>query len=673
LIGSDNWNSIEIKMNRKKHIIILLILFGLINGTCNGFDSAPFYYLLNQEWLEYEDISSMWWYYEIWQIDLNQALMFELAALPGLNYINAYRIIHERRIGGEYVNIKDIEQRNQKDDNLIVPVIERIKNIISFGYSSPFEARLHIKSQRRFGSVAEENLERYDGSAYGITQRYWMKSGRYQFGVLLDKDTFEPSLVDLCRYWATWSGDSMKVLIGDFHITTGQGLGIWTRPVYFESYDSPGAYRRIGKGLQPAVDASQNSALRGLAVSQSWGKWRGDVFISNTRLDAIMDDSLDAALRLSNGGLHRTEGESRKQDAVRERLIGGVVHYILNSIDKREVVFHTGGYTAQYSPSFQPDPEPRMRFPLQGGHAGSVCAGFQMTTPAYSIFSETASDHEGHICYLAGCGAILQNSNDINADFVLYHYPVGNHNPRSRPPLSGSNADNRTGTALLITGRPQNTSLSQWQGHIEIQRRSWRSYAVPSPFTRGKVSLQGTFDLSEGNEVRVRYRRSSTKVGHGEEEPTESVSTDRLRLTYTKRLDSIWLERCRAWLGGASRRSNSSASQYGGMAGLNLSGSTHKIESIGRLPLRYSLGIMGFSTGSKTTLYVGESYLPDRISSVRLSGRGLRWSAALTWRQGKQRWLALQAARTAYMGKDTKPSDLEVYFSLSFNITADKE
>ena len=66
------------------------------------------------------------------------------------------------------------------------------------------QGRLHIRADRRFGPRTEDDLDRYDGSAISLTQRYSLSAGNWHFGTSLDKDRYEPSLADLSRFYGSY-------------------------------------------------------------------------------------------------------------------------------------------------------------------------------------------------------------------------------------------------------------------------------------------------------------------------------------------------------------------------------------------------------------------------------------------------------------------------------------
>jgi hypothetical protein len=116
---------------------------------------------------------------------------------------------------------------------------------------------------------------------------------------------------------------------------------------------------------------------------------------------------------------------------------------------------------------------------------------------------------------------------------------------------------------------------------------------------------------------------------------------------------------------GACRGNEGENWKQGGLAGCRVSDEL-KLVWIKWFPLRYAAALNFFSLPNSLALYAGEYDTPDRFASVRLSGRGCRYSMALVGRWHRLSWLSLQLARTVRWNDPGRSGDLEVYVSSSF-------
>ncbi len=612
------------------------------------------------EWVEFEDRSQALWSLEWSPVDINRATVAQIAALPGVAEDIARKVVEERHSGGPFTSEGDLALRTEFPASLL----QTIGDWVTFGETEPVKERLHIRADRRFGPQADADQESHEGSPVGLTQRYTMSTGRLRFGVLLDKDRYEPSVADLSRFYAAYQGEKASVTAGDFNFTSSQGVTLWTQPVYFDSYDSPASYRRSARGVTSAAQTRENCALRGVAAQTETGRAQIGLFVSRTELDATIDDSLGVQ-RLSDSGLHRSPGEARKQDSVRETAIGGAVRFAPLSNSGLDLAFTVTGYHAHYAPSFNPAFDSRDRFPLKGDRAGAVGIGGELTARGAGLSGEIGLDREGHTAWMVG----INRNGRMGAagfHFALYHYPPAYHNPRARPPAGGSSAKNRTGAALRISGSPSAGGLvRRLKTHIEVERRPWRSWTIPTPTFSARGSLELTLPPLWRGELTTRYRRSNSQEWRSEPGTLYRVTSDRLRLTWSGEILAALSSRLKLWSEGATRKLGVDRRQYGILAGALIGSSLDWLGTTWLRPRFYLTAVL-YSTGGGLPLYQGEAGLPDRVSCVRLSGRGFRWSASAVLRR-KSDWFGVKVARTVRRGEVEFHGDTELYVTFSHN------
>ena len=82
--------------------------------------------------------------------------------------------------------------------------------------------------------------------------------------------------------------------------------------------------------------------------------------------------------------------------------------------------------------------------------------------------------------------------------------------------------------------------------------------------------------------------------------------------------------------------------------------------------VKLSMQVAVFNIADKLSLYVGEYDIPYRLSSVRLSGKGMRYAGALNFGFGKKKWIAVKIAQTRPFVKDSDSADLELIVRASY-------
>lgn len=646
---------------------MLIAWIVLIPLYCCGAVVEDFYdvwYLqIGSEWTSYEDNSQVVWSDEAWTVDVNRTDLRNLASLPGVDADIARRIIADREKRGSFIDIDDLTMRT----GIRKARLSGLEGLVSFG-GKLYEARYHARANRRYGPDTNDDIERYDGSPFGMTQRLSLSTGSIKAGAMLDKDRFEPSIADISRYFISYRSKYLSAVVGDFNVSSGYGVALRTRQVYLTGFDVAAAYDMNRCGIRPATETQENSAFRGLGIDMDIERLHISLFGASTALDAIVDDE-DRVLRLSNTGLHRTEGESRKKDTARERAFGCLMRYDLSVGEEAELVLFLSGYHSGYDPRLTPEVSARQRFPLSGDEAGAAGFGCEYSHGEHRLGAEIGSDYDGHCAWRAVYSRGSDRTLDWDFRSTLYHYPADYHNPRAGPPSSGSSADNRTGAAVMFGGKCQLGPVERFSTHIEVERRPWRTYTVPRPLSSTRGSLELGCPLFRYSDLNIRYRRRSGTEGHGEEAVPNDFTEDKLRLTWLGETKADTpLDRYRIWIEAGYGKEEGEADSDGVAGGVRLSGKLNWL-SIFLRDVRLSLSSSLFSTSGSLPLYIGEADLPDRLSSVRLSGHGLRLTGALTWRTSRTRWLAAEVARTVRTDDPDLSGDLEAYLTLSFYLS----
>ena len=613
-------------------------------------------------WEEVKNLAQILWELEVWQVDINSATLRELTMLPGIDEETARRIIALKK-NRPIADKNDLIFKTGIDRE----IVERIDGLVSFK-NRPYEIRCHIRADRRFGSDAENDIDRYFNSPFGITQRYTLSSGQWRAGLLMDKDKYETRLADLYRFYSAYRSDRFSVVAGDFNVSTGYGLTLRTRPVYFAGFDSRAAYRNCFEGVIPAGGTQENSAFRGVGAGLKISGLQVDIFGASTDHDATLSND-GSLLRLSDSGHHRSAGEARKRDSVRENAAGGGLRYIRSLSDGDELSLFLSGYYSKFHPGFIPNITARERFQLTGDRAASVGLGGAYSTADYRLGGEVATDYDTDCAWMVLYDRSCRGAFRWNLRSILYHVPAAYDNPHAGLPVSGSSLRNSAGAAILIDGRCKLGAVNEYKAHVEVERKDWRTFSVPVGFNKTKASLEFRASVDKDNVLLVRYRRRSGTEGHGEEYPQSDFVEDKLRFTLKSgREISLHIDSYGLWIEyGRISFNNEHETGAGIAASFRYTGNLCRTVLFSDF-LRYSLsGCIFFSTVDELDFYAGEADLPDRLASVRLSGQGMRLSAALKYRSSRMTWVGLQVARTIREYIFSKSGDIEVYMTLSYH------
>ncbi len=170
---------------------------------------------------------------------------------------------------------------------------------------------------------------KYLGTPVKSFQRLTVNEGEHlSGGILLEKDAGEERFNEFIsgNIMLSAAGPVSKLIVGDYHIESGQGLTLW------RGYDfSKGAAvimpaKKTARGLLESVSSNENSFLSGIAAQLQTQKFSGVLFYSHRLLSGSLD-SLDRLTTFTSSGYFRTLSELSRKHNVVENMEGGRIAY----------------------------------------------------------------------------------------------------------------------------------------------------------------------------------------------------------------------------------------------------------------------------------------------------------------------------------------------------------
>ncbi|MSS73536.1 MAG: helix-hairpin-helix domain-containing protein [Candidatus Latescibacteria bacterium] len=248
-------------------------------------------------------------------LDLNAASIEDLAALPGLSYADAERIVTFRAARGPFRRTRDLD----RVEGLSRPVVEGLLPHLVVNSLKP--SQQDLTSRLRFVRRSASARGRSFLTGSSLNARTTVQAGdRVTASVTTDKDAGEGNPFDFTAGYAEIRPASAagRLVVGDFRPGFAQGLlfSRWGRaPVDL------GQIVRRPSGQVGYRSTEENGALRGVYLEGSKGAWRAALLGSSARFDAAFTPSGEVD-RLVEGGLHVTDLERSRADALRERALG---------------------------------------------------------------------------------------------------------------------------------------------------------------------------------------------------------------------------------------------------------------------------------------------------------------------------------------------------------------
>ncbi|HMT29207.1 MAG TPA: helix-hairpin-helix domain-containing protein, partial [Bacteroidia bacterium] len=152
------------------------------------------------------------------------------------------------------------------------------------------------------------------------------------------------------------------ILVGDYQLSYGQGLTLWTGLSGGKASD-PAMIRKSGKGILPYSSSNEVYFKRGDRFSLKWKKFQPDFFFSIRNMDGNLKQAGDTLTSdeyltsFQETGYHRTESEIADKNVVREILYGSHVGF-----QKRNFQIGFTGVHMQYTLPLEKNLEPYNQF-----------------------------------------------------------------------------------------------------------------------------------------------------------------------------------------------------------------------------------------------------------------------------------------------------------------------
>jgi len=418
-------------------------------------------------------------------LDVNTATAAELAQVPAFDPLTASAVVRFREANGLFRSLPEVRLVDGITADIYLdarpyltigprldasgaqaqrfPAAPSVRTVLS-GLSYRTTQRVQRRLDTQAGYEGPDSTRAFAGSPERIYTRLQATYRRQvSVNLTLEKDPGEAFRFDgdsntygydyLSGHAAILGAGRIDALIvGDFAAEFGQGLALWRASGFGKGPDAVGGPIRTGRGLRPYGSVEENRFFRGAALTvaatpnvfvsgfASRRQLDANVFVPDT-LDLADPDipptALDGASVTSFGadGLHRTETELSRKDALGETLVGGGAEFRVanGTVEGRAGVV---GYSASFDAPIGQGTRPDQRFNFSGDQATVVSAYVDVKARAGQVFGEAVRGAGGRFGGLAGIQADLGSSADLllvgrtyDAGFTSLHgYPFGERN-----------------------------------------------------------------------------------------------------------------------------------------------------------------------------------------------------------------------------------------------------
>ena len=322
-------------------------------------------------------------------IDVRRPVYSELIRLPMISPMIAESMI----LLSDTVEITDVEQYRMASvmtDQLferIRPFIVVSEGNVNHLSHSLFPSAFEMRTRTAYRSIfpAESRKEQFLGGPASFFHRMRILSTRYEGAFVMEKDPGELTENGFLSGALTLKeiGPLQRIILGDFHIATDQGLVFASANSAAKGTDAAGQIRKRGRNVTANTSADEVNAFRGAAIESSTGPFSLLLFFSKKELSATIDTAGDIT-SFYVSGLYRDPLELEKKNAVRSTAAGGRIGWSLGGRSSVSLTMMNSLYDRDFSA------EQIASGKRSSQTAGSI--GVEISERVFSFFGETATD-----------------------------------------------------------------------------------------------------------------------------------------------------------------------------------------------------------------------------------------------------------------------------------------
>lgn len=335
----------------------------------------------------------------------------ELLDLSGMNeqlyeMIKVYFVV--KKPGG--VSSENEPEKTLKEDKK--EKLRIIKNL-ELRYRSRFQQDLQTKEGYLNGEYPGTKAKIYNQLYIVYTKENYSLKGN----LTIEKDPGEKSFTDFSSGYIELKNYKYirNAVIGDYSLTYGQGLGMWSGLGFSKGSVSVDPVKKRGGGISGYSSVNESQFFRGAAVDFNYKYFDFLFFYSNNYFDASIDTNLNEISSFYFDGYHRTTSEQNRNNSAKESLFGSRAYY-----NKENIRLGFTYWTSKFS-KFVGIDSSRQLYTFSGDKANMVSLDYDYIYKNINLYGEFARSQSGAV---AGLGALRFSISTLTSLLFLYrNYP----------------------------------------------------------------------------------------------------------------------------------------------------------------------------------------------------------------------------------------------------------
>lgn len=322
-------------------------------------------------------------------------------------------------------------------------------------------------------------------------------------------------------------GILQSLIAGDYRLHFGQGLIMGNGFINSGS----GEIRKTGTVQRPVTAMSQSNFLRGIALQLGNYKYSGSIFFGHRFFDGnvveVEPDIFAFEGALYNTGLHRTETELKKRNALFNRMYGAHFHANLKTFKIGAQVTRT-----EFSLPVLPSTRPYQYFDFSGKGLCNGSVDYQVLIKHHILFGEFAASSTKGYGLLQG--AIFKLDSRAKLSALFRHFSKNFAALDGKPYAKNSKLNNETG--LLLTTEVVVSNKVNMVALLDMYQFRWLKYLIDKPISHLDASLRFDISIAKNCALLVRYNYKTQVKNFREEYPYNQileVKQHRLRVIFS--------------------------------------------------------------------------------------------------------------------------------------------
>jgi hypothetical protein len=461
-------------------------------------------------------------------LNLNKVTADDLITFGLLNPIQIQSLLTYRNDLGNFISVYEL----QSIPNFDLNTIQQILPYVSIGNEligkDNFLNRLtkgDATIYTRFRRVleAQEGYETEKDNAYlGDKNQYYFRfrynyDTRLSYGITMEKDPGEefftgsnPQGFDYmsAHFYARDLSKNIKTIaIGDYKISLGQGLTIWSGFGFGKSAAALNV-KRQSVPILPYTSVNENLFQRGAAVTFKFNKFSFTTFASSRNLDANVssvdttnfEDEVQAISAFQISGFHRNNAEIEDEKSLHQLLFGGSLAYNLR---RGKIALNT--VYSKYNATVETDDKLYNLNRFSGNELLNISTDYEYTFRNLHFFGETAiSDNKG-IATLNGL--LISTGKAIDFSILQRHFSPDFQTIAGNAFAETRSVNNESGVFFGI----QIYLNRAWKisGYFDNWKHKWLKFGIEAPSVGSEYLVQLNYRPNRGTEMYLRYRNET--------------------------------------------------------------------------------------------------------------------------------------------------------------------